>query len=160
LEAIGTHCGHFDAGELASLTAVVYERIESAIEMERCVLLDGAMGTELPLVGQPGAELDERLWGTRALIDSPEAVLNVHRGYVAARCDVISTNTWGLAAALGGSDRSGRRRRRVTGDAQVVSAAGATRPNRPNRPRGCALAAPSTRPLGWVRQRSKGRGRR
>jgi S-methylmethionine-dependent homocysteine/selenocysteine methylase/SAM-dependent methyltransferase len=82
---------------------VAYERIESAIEMEHCVLLDGAMGTELPQVGQPGAALDERLWGTRALIDSPEAVLKVHRGYVAARCDVISTNTWGLAAALAGN---------------------------------------------------------
>lgn len=38
--------------------------------------------------------------GTRALIDQPSAVLAVHRRYVAAGCDVISTNTWSLPSVL------------------------------------------------------------
>ena len=46
------------------------------------------------------AGADERLWGTRSLIDTPDLVLDVHRRYVATGCDVISTNTWGLASAL------------------------------------------------------------
>jgi S-methylmethionine-dependent homocysteine/selenocysteine methylase/SAM-dependent methyltransferase len=71
-----------------------------AIRSERCVLLDGGLGTELPLAGGAKDALDEKLWGTRALIESPDLVLRVHREYLAAGCDVISTNTWGLASAL------------------------------------------------------------
>ncbi len=74
------------------------ERIERLIAGERCVLLDGANGTELSLVDHPG--LDEQLWGIRALVDVPAEVLRVHGSYVAAGADVISTNTWGLPSAL------------------------------------------------------------
>jgi S-methylmethionine-dependent homocysteine/selenocysteine methylase/SAM-dependent methyltransferase len=75
-----------------------YERTAGLIADGRPVVLDGAVGTELPRVGgRPG---DERLWGTRSLIDTPDLVLDVHRRYVATGCDVLSTNTWGLASAL------------------------------------------------------------
>ncbi|MDQ3670089.1 MAG: homocysteine S-methyltransferase family protein, partial [Actinomycetota bacterium] len=42
---------------------------------------------------------DRGLWGTGALYNAPYAVLDVHRSYVAAGCDVISTNTWAILAA-------------------------------------------------------------
>jgi S-methylmethionine-dependent homocysteine/selenocysteine methylase/SAM-dependent methyltransferase len=81
--------------------ASAFARVTRAIEEDRCIVLDGATGTELPrLAARPGRDVDERLWGTRALIDTPDLVLDVHRRYVAAGCDVISTNTWGLASAL------------------------------------------------------------
>ena len=64
------------------------------------MILDGGVGTELPHSAGAKGVLDEPLWGTRALIESPDAVLSVHREYVQAGCDVISTNTWGLASAL------------------------------------------------------------
>jgi S-methylmethionine-dependent homocysteine/selenocysteine methylase len=64
------------------------------------VLLDGGLGTELPIAGGSKGALDEKLWGTRALIESPDAVLRVHHEYLDAGCDVLSTNTWGLASAL------------------------------------------------------------
>jgi S-methylmethionine-dependent homocysteine/selenocysteine methylase/SAM-dependent methyltransferase len=64
------------------------------------VILDGGVGTELSHSAQGKDALDEPLWGTRALIESPDAVLRVHREYVQAGCDVISTNTWGLASAV------------------------------------------------------------
>ena len=64
------------------------------------MLLDGGTGTELPPRAPGAGALDERLWGTQALLDDPEAVLGVHRRYVDAGCDVICTNTWGLPSAL------------------------------------------------------------
>lgn len=68
---------------------------------DECVVLDGATGTEIPRLGDSQMlNEDEALWGTRALIDQPDAVLAVHRRYAAVGCDVISTNTWGLPSAL------------------------------------------------------------
>jgi S-methylmethionine-dependent homocysteine/selenocysteine methylase/SAM-dependent methyltransferase len=78
-----------------------YERVLGLIEDERCVLLDGGVATELqrlrPLRGESGPE--PQLWGTWALTRAPDAVLEVHERYVAAGCDVISTDTWSILAA-------------------------------------------------------------
>src|SRR5277367_1394058 len=75
-----------------------YGRVKTLLAQARCVMLDGGIATQLP------AELtgngDDRLWGTRALLEAPDAVQAVHRGYVGAGCDVITTDTWGLASAL------------------------------------------------------------
>ncbi|HYZ82474.1 MAG TPA: homocysteine S-methyltransferase family protein [Solirubrobacteraceae bacterium] len=70
------------------------------IATDRCVILDGATGTELIGVSGTRPELDEHLWGLNALLDAPDDVLTVHRRYVEIGCDVISTNTWGLPTAL------------------------------------------------------------
>jgi S-methylmethionine-dependent homocysteine/selenocysteine methylase/SAM-dependent methyltransferase len=85
-------------GAQQSHASSAYARTAARIADGRPVILDGAVGTELPRVGgRPG---DERLWGTRSLIDTPDLVLDVHRRYVATGCDILSTNTWGLASAL------------------------------------------------------------
>ena len=69
-----------------------YERLAEIIAADRCVVLDGGTATELGGAGVgPGA--DEGRWGTRALVHSPDAVLDVHRRYVRTGCDVVSTNT-------------------------------------------------------------------
>jgi S-methylmethionine-dependent homocysteine/selenocysteine methylase len=79
----------------------LYARIEGLIEAERCVILDGGVTTELqrirPLRGEAGP--DPELWGTWALYRAPDAVLEVHRRYVDAGCDVISTDTWSILSA-------------------------------------------------------------
>jgi S-methylmethionine-dependent homocysteine/selenocysteine methylase/SAM-dependent methyltransferase len=77
-----------------------YGRILDKLGARACVVLDGATATELPHLSDAEHAIDERLWGTRALVEGSAAVLDVHRGYVAAGCDVISTNTWGLPSAL------------------------------------------------------------
>jgi S-methylmethionine-dependent homocysteine/selenocysteine methylase/SAM-dependent methyltransferase len=81
-----------------------YSAVEAALADGRCVVLDGGIATELPRL-RAGAldEGEERLWGTRAIVDQPDAVAAVHRRYVEAGCDVITTNTWGLASALSDS---------------------------------------------------------
>jgi S-methylmethionine-dependent homocysteine/selenocysteine methylase len=77
-----------------------YELIAGKLGAQACVILDGATATELPHLSDAEHALDERLWGTRALVEESRAVLDVHRSYVDAGCDVISTNTWGLPSAL------------------------------------------------------------
>ncbi len=79
--------------------SAAYSSISAMLAEQRCVVLDGATATEISPDGEAGA-IDERLWGTRTLIEDPEAVMAVHRRYVDAGCDVVSTNTWGLPSAL------------------------------------------------------------
>jgi S-methylmethionine-dependent homocysteine/selenocysteine methylase/SAM-dependent methyltransferase len=74
-----------------------YGRVARLLASQRCVILDGGTATELDTIAPlPGDALDEPLWGTWALLHAPDEVLDVHRRYVDAGCDVVSTNTWGL----------------------------------------------------------------
>ncbi|HEU4450272.1 MAG TPA: homocysteine S-methyltransferase family protein [Gaiellaceae bacterium] len=77
-----------------------YERVDRLIADDVAVILDGGNATEL---GREHAgqlrDADRGLWGTGALYDVPYSVLDVHRRYVDAGCDVISTNTWAILAA-------------------------------------------------------------
>src|SRR4029450_10760398 len=66
------------------------------------------MGTELKGLETPGYELrDDSLWGTWALVNAPDAVMEVHRSSVEAGCDVISTDTWGIQSAMNGDAAGG-----------------------------------------------------
>jgi homocysteine S-methyltransferase len=77
-----------------------YQRVLELIASERCVMLDGAIGTELIDVTGAPPEVDEQLWGTRQVIENPARVKAAHLSYVEAGCDVISTATWGLPTAV------------------------------------------------------------
>jgi S-methylmethionine-dependent homocysteine/selenocysteine methylase/SAM-dependent methyltransferase len=79
------------------LRAGAYEHVAEGLTQQRCVVLDGGVATELP---HQHRQDDERTWGIEALASTPEEVLEVHRRYVSAGVDVVTTNTWGLAAAL------------------------------------------------------------
>jgi homocysteine S-methyltransferase len=80
-----------------------YARVQELLAEERCVMLDGGMGTELGR-HMPANERaqEEALWGTWALVRNPHAVKAVHAGYLEAGCDVISTNTWGVRSEMDG----------------------------------------------------------
>ena len=76
-----------------------YAAIEQKLVDGTCVILDGGTATELQRALPAtirGANDD--LWGSWALYRAPEAVLDAHRAYVAAGCDVVSTNTWSVLA--------------------------------------------------------------
>src|SRR4051794_29168939 len=82
--------------------STAYARIEDLFAQQRCVILDGGIATEL---GRARPDVsprdgDEALWGTWALVSDPGAVRDVHRSYLDAGCDVVSTNTWGLTGEL------------------------------------------------------------
>lgn len=77
-----------------------HAHIKELIERDVCVILDGGTATELREAADDRPDLQERLWGTGALVRAPDDVLRVHRHYVDVGCDVISTDTWGLPTAL------------------------------------------------------------
>src|SRR5881394_1386465 len=77
-----------------------YARLSRMIATDQCVILDGATGTELIKTSRQEPEVEERVWGLTALLDSPQEVEAVHRGYIDVGCDVICTSTWGLPTAL------------------------------------------------------------
>ncbi|MFN0158468.1 MAG: homocysteine S-methyltransferase family protein [Bacteroidota bacterium] len=55
------------------------------------LILDGAMGTELQ---RRGVDTGLPLWSANALIAHPEAVLQIHKDYIEAGADIITTNTF------------------------------------------------------------------
>jgi S-methylmethionine-dependent homocysteine/selenocysteine methylase/SAM-dependent methyltransferase len=81
------------------LPANGYDRVAQLIAADRCVVLDGAIGTEMIDVSGERPEVEEHLWGTTAVVEDPARVQSVHRRYVEAGCDVLSTNTWALPTA-------------------------------------------------------------
>jgi len=84
--------------EGSASTSPAYRRLEEMIAAERCIVLDGAVATELQRLEPLGAGHgpDPELWGTWALYRAPQAVLDVHSRYVGTGCNVLSTNTWSI----------------------------------------------------------------
>ncbi|MDE0418925.1 MAG: homocysteine S-methyltransferase family protein [bacterium] len=67
------------------------QRLETRLRTGGPVVLDGAIGTELERLG---ARMDQEVWCARALADSPDMVHEVHRRYIDAGADVITTNSF------------------------------------------------------------------
>src|SRR3954454_4315671 len=82
-----------------------YERIDGLLAGEGTVLLDGGVGTELQQVQSEARPGRPEPWGTWTLFQGPVEVLEVHRRYVEAGCDVISTNTWSVLEAADETSR-------------------------------------------------------
>ena len=67
------------------------QRLEARLRTGGPVILDGANGTELERLG---VRMDQGVWCARALADCPEMVHEVHRRYIEAGADVITTNSF------------------------------------------------------------------
>ncbi|MBA3434744.1 MAG: homocysteine S-methyltransferase family protein [Actinobacteria bacterium] len=76
-----------------------YRNLEEMLTAERCIVLDGGVATELERRQGGVTDPDPELWGTWALFRAPQAVLDVHRSYVDAGCNVLSTDTWSILSA-------------------------------------------------------------
>lgn len=57
------------------------------------VILDGGMGRELQRVGAPFRQPE---WSAQALIEAPHYVSQVHRNFIKAGAEIITTNTYAL----------------------------------------------------------------
>lgn len=60
-------------------------------QLKRPLILDGAMGT---LLQQEGVKSDKYLWASIANISAPELVTDIHKNYIVAGADIITTNTF------------------------------------------------------------------
>ncbi len=77
-----------------------YSRILKKIADDQCVILDGAIATELQRRNTTGFALsDDTHWGFDALHTSPDAVVDVHRQYLDAGADILTTNTYSILDA-------------------------------------------------------------
>jgi S-methylmethionine-dependent homocysteine/selenocysteine methylase/SAM-dependent methyltransferase len=95
-DAVANGAGSYESGRPEGR----YARIANLIATDRCVVLDGAIGTELIDVSGERPETEEHLWGVSAIVEKPAEVKQVHRRYVDAGCDVLTTDTWGLPTAV------------------------------------------------------------
>jgi S-methylmethionine-dependent homocysteine/selenocysteine methylase/SAM-dependent methyltransferase len=77
-----------------------YKSLQRMIAEDRCIILDGGTATELQHIGLHDYRLnDKELWGTWALYHAPHAVLEVHKRYLDAGANILSTNTWSIVNA-------------------------------------------------------------
>jgi S-methylmethionine-dependent homocysteine/selenocysteine methylase len=57
------------------------------------IILDGGMGRELQRIGAPFQQPE---WSAQALIEAPHFVSQVHRSFIKAGAEIITTNTYAL----------------------------------------------------------------
>ena len=67
---------------------MTYSFIEEKLSQGKTIILDGGIGGELQKLG---AKMDKGLWCGRCSIDSPNELLKVHKNYINAGADVITT---------------------------------------------------------------------
>ena len=77
----------------------------------RPVLLDGPMGTELD---RRGVDTSLPLWSARGLLVAPETVLAIHRDYLDAGAEILTTNTFRTHARSLATAGLGNRARELT----------------------------------------------
>jgi len=65
--------------------------ITDLLDKQAVIILDSAMGTELE---RRGVDISLPLWSSRALINNPDTVRQIHIDNIDACADIISTNTF------------------------------------------------------------------
>jgi S-methylmethionine-dependent homocysteine/selenocysteine methylase len=72
------------------------EALAERLQDIRPILLDGGLGRELM---RRGLQLPDSIWSGFALLEDPEVVYDIHRDFVAAGAEVLTTNTYGITRA-------------------------------------------------------------
>src|SRR5829696_8619476 len=76
-----------------------YRRVDERLRAGGIVVLDGGIGSELQEVGYPEQVADRPknfTWGSIAIHEAPEKLVEVHRRYAATGADVLETHTFAL----------------------------------------------------------------
>jgi homocysteine S-methyltransferase len=67
------------------------DRLDALLAREPFVILDGGLATQLEA---HGCDLADPLWSAKVLLDEPEQLLAVHRDWLAAGAEVLSTASY------------------------------------------------------------------
>ncbi len=106
------------------------DRLARLLAEPRCLLADGAMGTNLFALGLPNGGCPE-LWN----VEQPATVLEVHRGFIAAGSDIVLTNSFGGTRSRlklhGAEDRVAELNRAAARIARGAADEGAEKSGRP-----------------------------
>ncbi len=76
-----------------------YRRLDDRLRAGGIVVLDGGIGSELQEVGyppDPQTRPRNYTWGSLALAEAPDALVEVHRRYAATGADLLETHTFAL----------------------------------------------------------------
>lgn len=68
--------------------------------MSGITLLDGGMGSELRARGFEVPDHIRSIWSAKALMDAPEAIVQIHRDYIDAGAEVITANNYMVTPPL------------------------------------------------------------
>ncbi|MFL5759929.1 MAG: homocysteine S-methyltransferase family protein [Thermomicrobiales bacterium] len=82
-----------------SAASAAYRRLDDRLKSGGVVVLDGGIGSELQEVGYPENAADRPAnytWGSIALHDAPDKLVEVHRRYAEAGADILETHTFFL----------------------------------------------------------------
>ena len=82
-----------------SAMSPTYRRIDERLKAGDIVVLDGGIGSELQDVGYPESPKDRPAnytWGSIAIHEAPEKLIEVHRRYAETGADVLETHTFAL----------------------------------------------------------------
>jgi len=70
---------------------VIHGPLSAMLAKGKTLVLDGAIGTEL---SRRGVDTELPLWSARALLDAPDVLMQIHRDYIDAGADIITTDTF------------------------------------------------------------------
>src|SRR5680860_1418641 len=76
-----------------------YQSLDKRLKAGDVVILDGGIGSELQEVGYPENAADRPAnytWGSIAIHEAPEKLIEVHRRYAETGADVLETHTFFL----------------------------------------------------------------
>lgn len=61
---------------------------ETILQKQKVLIIDGAFGTELE---RKGYDINDSLWSAKFLMEKPEAIGEVHKDYLDAGSDCVTT---------------------------------------------------------------------
>jgi homocysteine S-methyltransferase len=67
------------------------DRLAALLAREPFAILDGGLATQLEA---RGCDLDDPLWSARVLLDAPEPIVAVHRAYLDAGAEILTTASY------------------------------------------------------------------
>src|SRR3989344_2958101 len=68
-----------------------FDRFRKRLEDGETLILNGAMGTEIQ---RRGVSTKLPLWSAAAVVSDPDVIKQIHRDYIYAGADILTTNTF------------------------------------------------------------------